>query len=474
MEGFVARSSSASVPLYRIDGRKHLDTWLKTSPSGNERRDFVPRWVTASEFVAKAGQVLLVPDKHGALSCILVGVAGIEPLWQVAKLPALLPKGKYHLADDVAPTEADALCLGWGLGLYTFDRYKKTRRSAAQLVWPTTADRHRVQTLVEAISMGRDWINTPAEDMGPEQLSHAAQRVARECDATFNEVVGEALIRENYPAIHAVGRASHRAPRLIEFTWGKLDAPKVTLVGKGVCFDTGGLDLKPADAMKLMKKDMGGAACVLALAYAVMKLELPVRLRVLIPAVENSVAGNAFRPLDVLSTRKGLSVEVGNTDAEGRLVLSDALTEADGDSPELLIDMATLTGAARVALGTDLPALFCNSDELATQLLEVSNAESDPLWRLPLHKPYRRLLDSKVADLNNVSSGSYAGAITAALFLQEFVSAKTPWIHIDSMAFNLETQPGRPFGGETFGVRALLRLLETRYARKGKARSRRA
>lgn len=472
MEGFVARSSSTSVPVYRIDGRKHLDTWLKNAPGGNERRAFVPRWVAASEFAAKGGQVLLVPDKQGALSCVLLGVAGVEPQWQLAKLPTVLPKGKYHVADDVSSAEADALCLGWGLGLYVFDRYKKTKRSAAQLVWPAGVDRHRVQTLVEAISMGRDWINTPAEDMGPEQLSHAAQHVARTCNATFNEIVGDALIAKNYPAIHAVGRASHRDPRLIDFTWGKPDAPKVTLVGKGVCFDTGGLDLKPADAMKLMKKDMGGAASVLALAYAVMKLELPIRLRVLIPAVENSVAGNAFRPLDVLSTRKGLSVEVGNTDAEGRLVLCDALAEADSESPELLIDMATLTGAARVALGTELPALFCNSDELATQVLELSNAESDPLWRLPLHKPYRRLLDSKVADLNNVSSGSYAGAITAALFLQEFVSAKTPWVHIDTMAFNLETQPGRPYGGETLAVRALLRLLETKYAGKRKAKGR--
>jgi leucyl aminopeptidase len=238
------------------------------------------------------------------------------------------------------------------------------------------------------------------------------------------------------------------------------------LVGKGVCFDTGGLDIKPADAMKLMKKDMGGAASVLALAYAVMKMKLPIRLRVLVPAVENSISGNAFRPLDVLQTRKGLTVEVGNTDAEGRLILCDALTEADSDNPELLIDMATLTGAARVALGTDLPALFCNSDELATQLLTVANDERDPMWRLPLHKPYRRMLDSKVADLNNVSSGSYAGAITAALFLQEFVSPKTPWLHIDTMAFNLEPQPGRPYGGDTLGVRALLRLLELRYGTK--------
>ncbi len=378
----------------------------------------------------------------------------------------MLPKGKYHIADDVSESEADAMCLGWGLGLYNFDRYKKTKRSAAQLVWPVVANRHRVQTLVEANKMGRDWINTPAEDMGPEALAEAARELAKACKATFSEIVGDALLTENYPSIHAVGRASHRPPRLIEITWGKPSAPKVTLVGKGVCFDSGGLDIKPADAMKRMKKDMGGAACVLALAYAVMKLELPIRLRVLVPAVENSIFGNAFRPLDVLATRKGLTVEVGNTDAEGRLVLSDALTEADREEPALLIDMATLTGAARVALGTDLPALFCNSDELAAEVLTLSNTELDPMWRLPLHKPYRRLLDSKVADLNNVSSGPYAGAITAALFLQEFVSPKTPWMHIDSMAFNLDSQPGRPYGGETFGLRTLLRLLENRYGRK--------
>lgn len=466
MEGFVARSSSASVPLFRIDGRKHLDAWLKKPPSSSERRDFVPKWVAASEFVAKSGQVLLVPDKQGVISCVLVGVGGVDPLWQLAKLPAVLPKGKYHIADAETETEADALCTGWGLGLYNFDRYKKTKRASAQLVWPAAANRHRVQTMLEATKMGRDWINTPAEDMGPQHLSDAAKQVATACNAKFSELVGDELLTANYPSIHAVGRASHRPPRLIDITWGKSDAPKVTLVGKGVCFDSGGLDIKPADAMKLMKKDMGGAACVLAIAYAVMKLELPVRLRVLVPAVENSISGNAFRPLDVLSTRKGLTVEVGNTDAEGRLILSDALTEADSEGPELLIDVATLTGAARVALGTDLPALFCNSDEVVAEVMNAAAGELDPMWRLPLHKPYRRLLDSKVADLNNVSSGSYAGAITAALFLQEFVSPKTPWMHIDSMAFNLETLPGRPFGGETFGLRTLVRLLENRYGRK--------
>jgi leucyl aminopeptidase len=252
----------------------------------------------------------------------------------------------------------------------------------------------------------------------------------------------------------------------VDFTWGDPDAAKVTLVGKGVCFDSGGLDIKPAEAMRLMKKDMGGAACVLAIAHAVMQLQIPIRLRVLIPAVENSISADAFRPLDVLNTRKGLTVEVGNTDAEGRLVLSDALTEADSEKPALIIDMATLTGAARVALGTELPALFSSSDEVANELLAVAERVQDPMWRLPLHKAYRRLLESKVADLSNVSAGAYAGAITAALFLQEFVSPKTPWVHIDTMAFNLEALPGRPYGGEVLAMRAVVSYLEQRFANK--------
>ena len=278
-------------------------------------------------------------------------------------------------------------------------------------------------------------------------------------------IVGEGLLAENYPAIHAVGRAAaaHRQPRLIDLIWGEDNAPRLTLVGKGVCFDTGGLDLKPSSSMKLMKKDMGGAAHVLGLAHMVMAAKLPVRLRVLIPAVENAVSGDAMRPLDVLSTRKGVTVEVGNTDAEGRLVLADALWEASRDKPELLLDLATLTGAARTALGVELPALFANNDLLAADLIRAGEAEADPMWRLPLYKPYRRMLDSKVADLNNVSDGPYAGAITAALFLQEFVGPGIPWAHLDIMAWNPASRPGRPDGGEALGLRALFAIIAQRF-----------
>jgi leucyl aminopeptidase len=370
------------------------------------------------------------------------------------------------LGDCSSPEEANALCLGWGLGGYQFDRYKKSKRPEAALVWPSGVDKARITAFVEAAALGRDLINTPAEDMGPDGLAAAAKAVASAGGATYRELVGKALLEHNYPSIHAVGRAASRPPRLLDLTWGDPNAEKVTLVGKGVCFDSGGLDIKPAEAMKLMKKDMGGAACVLAIAKAVMHLQLPIRLRVLIPAVENSISADAFRPLDVLNTRKGLTVEVGNTDAEGRLILSDALTEADSEKPALIIDMATLTGAARVALGTELPALFSSSDEVANDLLSTGLREQDPLWRLPLHKPYRRLLESKVADLSNISAGPYAGAITAALFLQEFVSAKTPWVHIDTMAFNLEALPGRPYGGEVLAMRAVVGYLEQRFGKR--------
>jgi leucyl aminopeptidase len=467
MEGFAARSTD-SIPIYRFFGKKQFDHWLTGSafPSGGkDRSKFVKTWAEAAGFAAKPGQHLLVPEKEGGIWAVLLGVGSEETIWQCARLPIVLPRGKYALADCASTEEANALCLGWGLGTYHFDRYKKGKRIEAALTWPALADKTRVTALVEAAKLGRDLVNTPAEDMGPDALAAVAKVVATEGGATYKEIVGDALLKQNYPSIHAVGRASTRAPRLIDFVWGNPDAPKVTLVGKGVCFDTGGLDIKPAEAMKLMKKDMGGAACVLAIAKAVMQLKLPIRLRVLIPAVENSIAGNAFRPLDVLATRKGLTVEVGNTDAEGRLVLSDALTEADSEKPELIVDMATLTGAARVALGTELPALFTADEDVAQGLLASATAAADPFWRLPLHKPYRRLLESKVADLGNVSNGAYAGAITAALFLQEFVSPKTPWVHIDTMAFNIEPLPGRPYGGEVLGMRALLHYLESRYSK---------
>ena len=331
------------------------------------------------------------------------------------------------------------------------------------LVWPARADKSRVNAMAQAVSLVRDLINTPAEDMGPSELAAEARKLGRRFKADVKVITGNALLKQNYPTIHAVGRASDDAPRLIDLRWGRKSDPKVSIVGKGVCFDTGGLDLKSAAGMLRMKKDMGGGAHALGLASLIMALKLPVRLRMLVPAVENNVAGNSIRPLDVVKTRKGITVEIGNTDAEGRLVMCDALADADSEKPDLIVDFATLTGAARVAVGTDLAAMFTNSDELAADLEKAARAVNDPLWRMPLWQPYRKLLDSKVADINNVSEGGFAGAITAALYLQEFVGEGTAWAHFDIMAWNTMPRPGRPVGGEAQGLRAVFEMLERRY-----------
>jgi len=422
----------------------------------------VERWAEATRFAAKEGQVLLLPDESGRLARVLVGRSETDPIWSLAACPDALPEETYALDGPGDRDGATRLALGWALGSYGFTRYRKRERAPARLEWPAGADKARVEAIAEAAFLARDLINTPAEDLGPAELAGAAEDMAARLGARCRLIVGDALLTENYPAVHAVGRASTRAPRLVDLTWGDARAPKLTLVGKGVCFDSGGLDLKTASGMRMMKKDMGGAATLLGLAQAIMALNLPVRLRVLVPAVENSVAGNAFRPLDVLSTRKGITVEVGNTDAEGRLILCDALTEAVSESPALLVDMATLTGAARVALGPDLPALFCNDDALAGDLIAAGTAEGDPLWRLPLWRPYREMLNSPVADINNVSESGFAGAIVAALYLAEFVPDSVPWAHIDTFAWNQKTRPGRPEGGEALGLRALLSLIERR------------
>jgi leucyl aminopeptidase len=421
------------------------------------------RWAEAIGFKGAPGQIALLPDRHGDLARVLVGWDAAEPVWALAALPGRLPERTFQL--DPVPSAAGKLALGWALGGYAFERYKKREGSFARLVWPAGADRGLVTRLADGIGLARDLINTPAEDMGPADLAEAAQNLAAGHRASCRIIVGDALLAENYPAIHAVGRASSpaRAPRLIDLTWGEPAAPKLTLVGKGVCFDTGGLDLKTSGGMRLMKKDMGGAATVLGLASAVMAAGLPVRLRVLIPAVENSVSASSIRPLDIIRTRKGLSVEIGNTDAEGRLILGDALAEADSEKPALLVDLATLTGAARVALGPDLPALFCHDDALADALLRAGSAESDPLWRLPLWAGYKPMLSSPIADLNNVSESPFAGAILAALYLDAFVSPETSWAHIDTYAWNQKSRPGRPEGGEALCLRALYALIAERF-----------
>ena len=419
-------------------------------------------WATTLGFKADPNTFCLVPGNDGRVAKVLVGKPDPISTWTLGSLPTVLPPQTYTLADPWSPELATKLWLGWCLGEYRFTPYKQTPAPAlAQLHSPQGADVAYVRHTAAATVLVRDLINTPAGDMGPEQLESAAQVLADNHDATLTVIRGDDLLKQGYPLIHAVGRAAQPAPRLLNLTWGQADHPKVTLVGKGVCFDTGGLDIKPAAGMKLMKKDMGGAAHVLGLASMIMDLQVPVRLRVLIPAVENSISGQAIHPLDIFPSRRGLTVEVGHTDAEGRLVLADALWEAVSEDPEpsLLIDFATLTGAARIALGTELPACFCNDQAIANTLIDHGLHVDDPLWQLPLHQPYRTMIDSKVADLSNISDSSYGGAITGALFLQEFTRSTIPWVHIDLMAWNTRSLPGRPEGGEAMAMRAVFELI---------------
>lgn len=434
-----------------------LDHWLDEQPEETSA------WVRANGFTAKPAAHCLIPGDGGHIAQVLIGIGSDRDPWAYGGLPTSLPAGDYRLAYGLSAAAADDAALGWAMGSYRFTRYREPTDPLARLIWPEACNQKRVATMAAAITLTRDLINTPAEDMGPEELAGAAVDLAKNHGGVCTVIVSDALLAAGYPLIHAVGRAAAQAPRLIDLRWGDDDAPKVTLVGKGVCFDSGGLDIKPAGGMMLMKKDMGGAANVLGLARAIMGAGLGLRLRVLIPAVENSIAGNAIRPLDIIKSRKGLTVEIGNTDAEGRLVLADALTEADSEQPELIIDCATLTGAARVALGPDLPALFTPDDALAADILRNAAATCDPLWRLPLWTPYRELLDSPIADINNISSGPLGGAITAGLFLSEFVTETPAWAHIDMMAWNPKSRPGRPIGGEAMGVRCLFAMIEERF-----------
>jgi len=420
------------------------------------------RWLAERGFAAAPGTLALLADAHGKLVRVLVGVDAHDALGALAALPGTLPEANYHLAAESVLADPALAALGWALGAYQFNRYRKPRRAPARLV-VSAAELQQLAPLVEATTQVRDLINTPAEDMGPKQLAEVIRQLGKTHKAKVREWVGDELLQANFPTIHAVGRASHRAPRLIELSWGKAGDPKLAVIGKGVCFDSGGLDLKAADGMRNMKKDMGGAAHAIALAGLIMQAKLPVRLTLLIPAVENAIAGNALRPGDVIVTRAGLSVEIDNTDAEGRLVLCDAIAYAGEQQPDLIVDFATLTGAARVALGPDLPALFGNRDELADGLLAVGRAVNDPLWRLPLWRPYRRMIDSYVADLANAGPSRHAGAITAALYLERFVPDATPWLHLDTYAWNDADRPGHPRGGAAQGLRAFFAFLQQRY-----------
>jgi leucyl aminopeptidase len=420
------------------------------------------RWLADTGFEPTAGRHTLLADASGKVVRVLLGVDVADPLTALADLPYALPEGDYHLAEQGLPLDPVLSALGWALGAYRFNRYRKPKRAPAILAVDAST-LTTVAPLAEATAQVRDLVNTPTEDMGPKQLAEAVKTLGKTHKAKVSEWVGDELLKANFPTIHTVGRASHRAPRPVEVKWGKATHPKLVIIGKGVCFDTGGLDLKPSDGMRWMKKDMGGAAHAIALAGLVMQAKLPVRLTLLIPAVENAVAGNAMRPGEVITTRAGLTVEVDNTDAEGRLVLCDALSYAAEQQPELIIDFATLTGAARVALGPDLPALFTNREGLALETLAAGRAHADPLWQLPLWRPYRRMLDSYIADFANAGASRHAGAITAALYLERFVPEHIAWLHLDTYAWNDADRPGRPRGGEAQGLRALFGLLAQRY-----------
>ncbi|MBZ9869953.1 leucyl aminopeptidase family protein [Mesorhizobium sp. BR1-1-9] len=418
-------------------------------------------WARANGFSGEAGKTLIVPAENGALGGALFGIGDGEGALAVGALAKSLAEGDWHFASSLARPELAAIALA--LGGYVFTRYGKKPGKALRFELPAGVEAKRVRCIVEGVFLTRDLVNTPTSDMGPDELEKAVRALAEIHKAEVSVIKGDDLIEQNFPMIHAVGRASSSAPRLIDMGWGPRSAPKVTLVGKGVCFDTGGLDIKPSSGMLLMKKDMGGAANVLGLASMIMASGLNVRLRVLIPAVENSIAGNAFRPGDVLASRKGMSVEIGNTDAEGRLVLGDALALADEEEPQLLVDMATLTGAARVALGPDLPPFYTGDEALASELAAASLAVEDPLWRMPLWRPYDAKLSSKIADINNVTTDGFAGSITAALFLKRFVEKTASWAHFDIFAWNPADRPHGPAGGEAQGIRALEHVISKRF-----------
>jgi leucyl aminopeptidase len=426
--------------------------------------DQARQFADANGFAAKPGKCLILPAPDGAIAQVIFGLeeesAKSRDPFRAGALPGLLPAGTYRFAN--APRDARLAALAFALGSYRFARYRNVDNPEVRLVPPDSEDAAELARVAEAAFLARDLINTPSNDMGPAELEAAARDVATRFGAKFSSIAGDELAK-NFPLIHAVGMASTRAPRLIDFSWGDAAHPKVTLVGKGVCFDTGGLDLKPSSGMLIMKKDMGGAANVLALAQMVMDAKLKVRLRVLIPAVENAVAGNAFRPLDIFKSRKGITVEIGNTDAEGRLIVADALALADEEKPELLVDLGTLTGAARVALGPDLPPFYTNDETLAADVARLARQEHDPLWRMPLWPAYDSWLDSKVANITNAPSGTFAGSITCALFLQRFVEAARSWLHVDIFGWTPSAKPGRPEGGECQAARAIYKLLSERY-----------
>lgn len=432
-----------------------LDAWLASADAPTRT------WVETCGFTAAKGQAIVIPAQDGTASLAVAGLGNdrdsARGRFLLAAAAKALPSGTYRIVTDMPVAELETECLGWLLAGYNFDRYKPGGSAMPGLVTPDAIDAARIEAIAAGEALTRDLINTPASDMGPAELETAARELANTHGATCDVIAGDDLIMRNFPMIHAVGRASPRAPRLIDMRWGDA-GPKLTLVGKGVCFDTGGLDLKPAASMGLMKKDMGGSATVLGLAHMIMSVGLPLQLRVLIPAVENAVSGNAFRPQDVLSSRKGLTVEVNNTDAEGRLVLADALALADEEETDLIISMATLTGAARVAVGPDLAPYYTDDDAHASALTSAASQVADPVWRMPFHDPYEAMIEPGIADLDNAPKGGFAGSITAALFLRRFVD-RAPYMHFDIYGWQPSPAPARPVGGVGQGARAVLAAL---------------
>ena len=442
--------NNPEAPALELISTADLSDWMANAVPINSA------WVSQAGFEAQPNQFVFLPAAHEEPNTVLVGFGDKPSIESIGALPSLLPPGAYQLN-----TENKDIILGWGLGAYRFESYKTTKTGLRELY---VGSQHvDVEHEISAVGISRDLINTPTSDMLPHDLEGAARKIAIKHNATIEVTTGDELLLQKYNTIHAVGRASISSPRLIDLQWGPSDGPSITLVGKGVCFDSGGLNIKPASNMRSMKKDMGGAATVLGLADLIMAKKLPIRLRVLVPAVENAIAGNAFRPGDVLTTYLGKTVEIDNTDAEGRLILCDALALAVEENPDLLIDFATLTGAARSALGTELPAMFSNDDSVANDLIASGKKIMDPLWRMPLHEEYRYLLNSKIADIVNSASTPYGGAITAALFLKEFVG-NVPWVHFDVMGWNLRSRPAHPEGGEAMGLRAVYQYLSDRFA----------
>lgn len=454
---FQKHSAEKALPIYMLTAA-NFKNWLA------EQSLQVRSWVENMNFTAAPDTFCILADETGSYSGVVLGVRSEQDVWSIGALPLQIPQAAYYIDTPLTSFVLQQALIAWGLGAYQFTRYRKAKREPARLIIPAKCHFDLIENIVESTYFVRDLINTPPEDMGPLELAEVAVELGKQYQANVTQIVSEELLDEMYPAIFTVGRASYNSPRLIDIQWGDKKSPKLTLVGKGVCFDTGGLNLKPNNGMLLMKKDMGGAAHVLGLAKMIMQANLPVCLRVLIPAVENAISGDAFRPGDIITMRNGKTVEITDTDAEGRLILADALVEACSEKPDLLIDFATLTGAARVAVGTEIAALFTNNDILAKSIASFAQQNNDPIWRMPLYRDYLKLLDSQVADMTNCANTSYGGAITAAVFLQEFLDAEIPWMHFDIMAWNVASRPGHPAGGEAMGLRAVFEYLRQRFS----------